>query len=250
MYSKEYTEIDEIIISSEFEKNNLINNYNYKESDLVLSGMPRFELPEKKIIKQNKILLAPSWRTYLIQDPPVNGRREPLDKIFLSSKFFNEINNIINNKELNDTLKKNNVTLDLKLHPIFADYNKHFKTNCSNIRVVEDKVNEQEYKLFITDFSSYQFDFAKIETPLIYFLPDKEEFDSGLHNYRKLDLPLEDAFGDVTYDAKELSNCIDYYLKNNFKVKDIYKKRMSTFFIKNKNIMDDIYDSLYKEKRD
>ena len=245
MYSKEFIEIDKIIISSDFEKNNLINNYNYTENDLILTGMPRFELAEEKVEKKNKILLAPSWRTYLIQDPPVRGKRNPLEKIFLSSKFYNEINNIINDKKLNELLKKNNIELDLKLHPIFSVYNEYFKTDCSNINVVTEKVNEQEYSLFITDFSSYQFDFAKIETPIIYFLPDKEEFASGLHNYRKLDLSLEkDAFGDVTYTAKDLSECIKYYIENKFKVKDKYKKRMNNFFIKNNNIMNDIYNNL------
>ncbi len=244
MYSKEHTEIEKIIISSKFEKKNLIENYNYAEKDLILTGMPRFEKEKEKVEKKPKILLAPSWRAYLIQDPPVNGVRQPLTDYFLSSSFFKEINNIINDTKLNQLLKESNVTLDLKLHPIFNVYLDCFKTNCSNINVVTSKVKEEEYSLFITDFSSYQFDFARMKTPIIYFLPDKKEFKAGLHTYRKLDLPLEDAFGDVTYTSQELSKCIQYYLKNNFKLKDIYLKRMDTFFVKNKNIMDEIYHQI------
>lgn len=246
MYGKEFTEIDKIVISSEFEKKNLIENYKYNENDLISTGMPRFEI-ENNCKKQRKILFAPSWRKFLIQDPPVNGYRKPLNNIFLSSVFYNEINKLINNTQLNKQLVKYNVELDIKLHPIFKCYNDLFKTNCSNIHIKKEIINELEYSLFITDFSSYQFDFAKNKTPIIYFVPDKKEFDAGLHTYRKLDLPLEKAFGDVIFNENELSEQIINYIKNNFSVKTKYKNRMDKFFLKKEKITYAIYKNLIKK---
>lgn len=244
MYSKESTEIDKIVISSEFEKNNFINNYNYNSEDLIMTGMPRFGLKNEKITKKKKILYAPSWRSYLIQDRPVNGVRPLTEKAFLNSKYYNEINSLFHNEKLSQELKKNNIQLEIKMHPIFKEYAKFFKENLSNIKIVDEINNEKEYSLFITDFSSYQFDFARLKTPIIYFVPDETEFKAGLHSYRKLDLPLEEAFGDVVKNAQELEKEILYYVKNDFKIKKEYETRCKKFFVKESNPQEKIYQEL------
>ena len=245
MYSKEVCNIYNIIISSEFEKENLMNNYGYNAEDLIMTGMPRFGEEEKTVKKQNRILYAPSWRVYLIQDPPVNGERELREKQFLSSKYYQEINKLINNKELNEELKKNEAHLDIKLHPIFKGYIPYLKTDLSNIHVVEGNVNEKEYSLFITDFSSYQFDFARMNTPMIYFLPDEIEFKAGLHSYRELDLKLEDAFGDIAKTSDELKDLIIKSVKSGFKQPKKYSDRCNNFFVKEKDPQGKIYE-IYK----
>ena len=103
-----------------------------------------------------------------------------------------------------------------------------------------------EYDMLITDYSSFQFDFIKHNIPITYFVPDPKEFKAGLHTYRKLDLPLEEAFGDVVYTADELINKIEYYIKNDFIPEEKYKNKMEKFFYKTKNSRDKIYESLKK----
>ena len=245
MYSKETCNIYNIIVSSEFEKKNLIENYHYKPEDLEMTGMPRFQEKEEKVEKKKRILYAPSWRVYLIQDPPINGERGLKEKQFLSSKYYQEINKLINNKELNEELKKNEAHLDIKLHPIFKGYIPYLKTDLSNIHVVEGNVNEKEYSLFITDFSSYQFDFARMNTPMIYFLPDEIEFKAGLHSYRELDLKLEDAFGDIAKTSDELKDLIIKSVKSGFKQPKKYSDRCNNFFVKEKDPQGKIYE-IYK----
>lgn len=244
MYSKEFTEIDKIVISSNFEESNMTNNYGYNEIDLIKSGMPRFDMENPKPNRKNKILFAPSWRAYLIGDPPVNGKRMLKKDIFLKSKFYNDINAILNNEKLDNLLASKGIELDFKLHPIFLPYKDLFKTNAKNIKVVDNSVKNEEYNLFVTDFSSFQFDFALLKTPMIYFVPDAIEFKAGLHTYRKLDLPLEDAFGDVIYTANELIDKIEYYIKHDFKPEDKYQERMEKFFYKTENCRDKIYDEI------
>ena len=59
--------------------------------------------------------------------------------------------------------------------------------------------------VMITDYSSIVFDSVYLGCPIIYFVPDYAEFLAGVsHNYRKLDLPLEEGFGPFTEDADSL----------------------------------------------
>lgn len=244
MYSKEFTEIDKIVVSSHFEERNMIENYQYNEEDLIKTGMPRFDLESPEPNRKNKILFAPSWRAYLIGDPPINGKRTLRKNDFLCSKFYKEINQLLNNKELDELLKEKGIELHFKLHPIFLPYKDLFKIQTDNIKLAEESVKNEEYNLFITDFSSFQFDFALLKTPMIYFVPDPIEFKAGLHTYRELDLPLEEAFGDVVYTAEELIDRIKDYIQNDFQVEEKYKKRMEGFFYQTENCCEKIYKSL------
>lgn len=249
MYSKEFTEIDKIVVSSHFEEKNMIENYQYDEKDLIKTGMPRFDLENPEPNRKNKILFAPSWRAYLIQDPPVNGKRALKKNDFLHSKFYQEINQFLNNQKLDKLLGEKGIELHFKLHPIFGGYKDLFKIQTENIKLAEENVKNEEYNLFITDFSSFQFDFALLKTPMIYFVPDLIEFKAGLHTYRELDLPLEEAFGDIVETAETLIEKVKSYIEKDFQLEEKYKERMEGFFYKTENCCEKIYKELMKEER-
>ncbi len=247
MYSKEFTEIDKFIVSTNFEVDNLIKNYHYDKDDLILSGMPRMENESLKGELQNKILYAPSWRKYLIGDL-IRNKRELKVNEFLKSNFFKKNYALLHSQELEKILKKENLILEFKLHPIFKEYVKYFDLNeLTYINLNFDETNVSEYKLFITDFSSFQFDFVKLRRPIIYFVPDMVEFKAGLHSYRELDLNYKDAFGNLCLDEKELLKEIDRVIKNNFQPEKVFVKRMNNFFLKIDHPCDKIYSLIRDE---
>lgn len=244
MYGKEFTEIDKFVISTNFEKENLTKKYNYKLEDLCLSGMPRMNLKLDNNNIKNKILFAPSWRKYLIGNL-VNNKRKLKKNDFINSKFYKEIYEFLHSKELNNFLEKNKFILEFKLHPIFKEYSSLFDIkNNKYIDINFDKTDVTEYKIFITDFSSFQFDFVKLERPIIYFMPDMKEFKAGLHNYRELDLKYENAFGKLCLKSEELIEEMQRIIKNDCKVDKKYKDRMKKFFLKIDNPCCDIYNEL------
>ncbi len=249
MYCKEYSPIDKFVISSEFEKNNLINNYSYKEEDLIPVGMPRLDEDNDKNPPKNKIIYAPSWRKYLI-GKAIKRTRETETQKFINSSYYKEIINFLSDEKLNKELKEHNLKLDFKLHPIFKDYRKHFeKIQNENISLSFDNANLNDYKLFITDFSSFQFDFVKLNRPILYFTPDIEEFKAGLHTYRELDLKYEDAFGKLCLTGKELVDEVIKLINNNFIPEQIYKERTENFFYKVKNRKDKLYKAIIGEEK-
>lgn len=247
MYGKESSPIDKFVISSQFEKANLINNYGYSKKDLICVGMPRFDEETKVEEPENKIIFAPSWRNYLI-GKSVNRKREIDVDRFQKSKYYIETMKFLTDKKFLEVLEKNNIVLDYKLHPIFEPYEKCFEeAKSKNVTVSIGGTDLSKCKAFITDFSSFQFDFVKLVRPIIYFMPDIQEFKAGLHTYRELDLKYEDAFGKLCLNGDDLIKEIIKLINNDFKAEPIYKERMETFFFKVKHRKDRLYDILKED---
>lgn len=242
MYSKEFTEIDKIVISTMFEESNLVNKYHYRKEDLIYSGMPRMSVKEKVSEPKNKILFAPSWRKYLIGNL-INNKRKLKKKEFLESSFYKEIYSFLHSERLQKLLKDNSYELDFKLHPIFEGYADLFDLdNVDNVKFGGTDISE--YKIFITDFSSFQFDFVKLKRPIIYFLPDMQEFKAGLHTYRKLDLDYKDAFGKLCLTDEELFKELNKIISKKATVPSKYLKRMETFFLDINDPCEEIYENV------
>ena len=249
LYSKDYTEIEKIIVSSNFEENNFISKYNYDKENIIKVGMPRLQEEAKHKLKngeaKNKILFAPSWRAYLISEP-VNGVRRLKTSMFLKSKYYKEMNEFLNSEKLINLLKENNLELDFQIHPIFREYQKYFKLSDDRIKIVKN-TNISDYKILITDFSSFQFDFVALKRPIIYFMPDMEEFKAGLHSYRELDLPYEKAFGKLTMDQEDLINKLEEIINNNCTDDEEYLNREKEFFIDFSNSQEKLYNELIED---
>ncbi len=243
LYTKEKANVDKVVVSSEFERENFKRIYNFKDSDLIMSGMPRFDAIDTEKKAQRRILFSPSWRKNLIGEYENNTRILFEDK-FLNSPFYNQINEFLNSEKLSELLEKYDLTLDFKNHPIFRDYDRLFNVKNPRVRVTQDKNDMQDYLAMITDYSSIVFDFVYLNRPILYFVPDYEQFRAGItHGYNLLDLPLEEGFGDVTETCDELLASLEYLCKNNFEPKPVYGERMENFF---KSRAKDHADMLYK----
>lgn len=241
IYGKGKSHIDKFVVSSNFEKENLINNYNYAEKDIWETTMPRLSSTgfiSKKDTK--KILFAPSWRSSFTNG--MNGLQWNVSREkLLNSTFFTEIMKFLNSKELNKSLVENDVYIDFKLHPIFFDFTDEFIFESEHIRIVKEDVDIKDYVAFITDFSSYVFDFAFLKIPIFYYVPDYDEFLSGNHTFYKLDLPLEDAFGPFTNNYNEMTSYLIKCIKNNFVIDNKYVKKYDEFFYDTENNKERLY---------
>lgn len=245
MYGREFCVCDKVVISSGFEKKNFTENYGYAEKDLIAACMPRYDKMEIAGEKKNRILFSPSWRSNLIGNL-VNNERAELPEAFTSSAFFEQVSEFLNSEKLHELLEKNDLYLDFQNHPIFKCYNHLF--NITNDRVCMDpgETKQDEYRLMITDYSSIVFDSVYLNCPIIYFVPDYDLFLAGVsHNYRKLDLPLEEGFGPFAHDARELLSFLEDYIGNGFVPREPYASRMKDFFLyRDNNCCDRLYDAM------
>lgn len=246
-YSLDRLVIDKEVISTHYEKENLINNYRFREDALIPCGMPRYDHIDVNQKSVNRILFAPSWRKYLVGME--GGEWVTTEGKFLASKYYEETNSFLNSKELETLLEKHDYYLDFKLHPILERYKHLYHITNKRVTMAESIISETEYSIFMTDFSSFVFDFVYLERPIIYFLPDMDMFRAGMNDYRELDIPFEEGFGDLVLNAKEAVTAIEKILNNGGKPEQKYADKMKDFFYyKDNRQTDRLYEALRKEE--
>ncbi len=237
--------MDREVVSTTFEVENLTGNYGFRDCDLIKAGMPRYDFIDAADAKsERKILFAPTWRKYLVgMDSSGAFCAEP--EKFKNSLFFEETLKFLKSKELHDCLEKNDWYLDFKLHPIFSCYSEFYNLESDRIRLADKSVDEKSYKIFVTDYSSFCFDFVYLKKTMMYFVPDIEMFRAGMNDYRKLDLPLEEGFGPLACDSDTAVSQLCELVERNGEPDRIYADRMNGFFINNdKNCRERIYNAI------
>lgn len=225
------TAFDKEVVSTSFEMKNFTENYGFRECDLIPAGMPRYDFIDIAAAKsEKKILFAPTWRKYLVGMDKDGTFFATPDK-FKNSDFYKETYKFLTSKELEEVLEKNDWYLDFKLHPIFRVYNDLYDLKSDRIRIADNSVDEKSYKVFITDFSSFCFDFVYLKKTMMYFVPDDEMFRAGMNDYRKLDLPLEDGFGPLAHSADEALKAIVDLVERNGEAEPVYQQKMDSMFL-------------------
>ncbi len=245
MYAKERCIVDKVVVSSGFEIENFAENYGYEESDLIKACMPRYDAMQISGEKKNRIVFSPSWRSNLI-GALVNNERAEMPEVFLASDFCKQVSEFLNSERLEKLLEENDLYLDFRNHPIFKCYNGLLDIKNPRVCVENFETNMDEYRLMITDYSSIVFDSVYMNCPIIYFVPDYEQFRAGVsHNYRKLDLPLENGFGPFAQDAQSLLDYLEEYVNNGFVPKEPYASKMKDFFLyRDNNCCDRVYEGI------
>ena len=81
---------------------------------------------------------------------------------FRWSDFYKNTMAFLTNPRLENALKKHGYVLDFKPHPNFRMYDELFNLNGETVRLAPKTVDEFSYGVFITDFSSFVFDFVFI----------------------------------------------------------------------------------------
>lgn len=243
-YSAENGECDKVVVSTNFEIENLTKKYAFREQDLIKSGMPRYELIDKTKAAKNRILFAPSWRSYLAST--VSSNVYHIDEgSFKSSDYYKNFNAFLTSPRLQKLLEENDIILDVKLHPIINNIAKNlFDIKSKHINFVASDVELSDYKAFITDFSSFVFDYGYLCRPVLYFVPDYPQFLSGMNLYRHLDLKFEDAFGPFVETPDDAVFELEKIFENNFQAAEPYKTRMSEFYLPIENCCEKIYESI------
>lgn len=220
--------IDYIIVSTEFEYNNLKDKYSLFEDQIILSGLPRYDLLENNSKDKDKkqVLLQFTWR--------MEYQNYTSDQ-FGQTEYALRIKKIITDNKLLIKLKKSDYTLKVILHP---EVNKHIKlfenheNDVVQIANIENLIFREEFinsSLMITDYSSVFTDFTYLKKPVIFYQWDEEEF-YRKHLYSKEMDYKKDGVGSV-FDKHEdiISEIIDN-IDNKFIIQEKYKKRVDKFF--------------------
>lgn len=210
---------DLFLVSSDFEKQIVINDLGYDPNEVEVTGLSRFDsLFERDVELKRQLLIIPTWREWLVQE-----------NAFLESEYYKNYKELINNEKLHELADKNNFEIVFCLHPNMQKYSHLFKS--APVRVINQGEVDVQYLLkqsamMITDYSSVAFDFSFLNKPIIYYQFDRARFfgKKGSHIDLDNDLP-----GDIVYSIEEILDKVQSYAENNFKMKEEHKERAAKF---------------------
>lgn len=231
-YSPEKIIADRIVVSTKQETELWLKS-GFRDEDLIKCRMPRYDKLNKKEKRTQKILFAPSWRSYLIGEN-INHRWKTLKDKFLNSSYYNEIFSFLSSAKLEYLLEKYGYFLEFKIHPIFSEYQKYFEVNSKYIDIISEVNSPSDYDLFITDFSSYMFDFLYEKIPVFLFIPDELEFKSGMNGYRNFDND-EEYWRMAATKCKTILEKLENYMQGR------RDETIEVDFYEGNNAMDEIY---------
>ncbi|GKU83427.1 CDP-glycerol glycerophosphotransferase family protein [Niallia sp. NCCP-28] len=219
------TGADMFVVSSDFEKKIVETYFDYKEEDIIVTGLARWDVVQNKIkdTDQKEILLMPTWRNWL---------EEVDDEQFISSEYYQQYNAILQSEDLYRVLKEQNIILNFYVHPKFMPYVSNFTKSFDNIRIYqfgEARINDllMRSSLLITDYSSVAWEMYYQKKPTLFFHFDLEKYMENQGSYMDL---KKDIFGEVAYTAPELIGKLNMFINNSFQEKEEYSSIRGNYF--------------------
>lgn len=223
-----------IAVSAQAERDFLIHEGGHEEEVVALLGLCRFDGLYGASAPKKRILVMPTWRRWFRDWFERYGLSEAMAK-FKTSEYFRAYNRLLQSKRLSELLARENYELVFYPHYRMQPYLDAFNSINEERIIVADKQNYdvqqllRESAILITDFSSVSFDFAFMERPLIYFLPDEERFFSE-HSKRGYFDFESDGFGPVCRDAEAVVDALEEILEQEAALQSIYRDRVRRFF--------------------
>lgn len=210
---------DLFVVSSLREKREVIENYNYPEENVILTGLPRFDsiisnrhVPET--INNKSILIMPTWR----KDQDLLSHNK-----FKDTDFFKIYNSLLKDNLFIKFCASQNITVNFYLHKNFQKYSNLFCNDYVCI-VKEDDTSVRslldESKVLITDYSSVALDFSLMYKKVVYFRPQCLISEDMTPDINKL-LP-----GNIVTNSKDLVSelkSLEFDPKFKLNLKNFYK---------------------------
>lgn len=206
---------DLFLVSSDFEKNMIVQDFGYDPYEVKITGLSRFDsLFANDVEKKSQVLIIPTWRDWIVRDD-----------VFLESEYFHRWRELVSSNVLHKMSEDYGFSIVLCLHPNMRKFTHYFKD--LPIKVVsQGEIDVQrlikESALMITDYSSVAFDFSFLHKPVIYYQFDRRRFIGNRPSHFDLnnDLP-----GNIAIDGETILKLVSEYAQTHFRMKEEYQRR-------------------------
>lgn len=203
--------------------------YGYRDSELHLTGCPRYD----GLINndQRQILIAPTWRRNIVITGNAVGTSKSYNPDFKNTKYFEIYNGLINDERLLKTAKEHNYKMVFLIHPTLSSQLEDFDKNdyLTIIPAISDMSYEKiltESSLMLTDYSGIQFDFAYMKKPVLYYHSNElpPQYEEGVYKYDTM------GFGPIIEEYDEIVDELCHYMSDECQMKQMYVDRVEDFF--------------------
>lgn len=211
-------------VTSVAEQKIITSHFGYDRAHTPVLGFTRWDvLNNKADIQHKKILVMPTWRSWL------EGKS---DDFFRNSQYYKTYMHLLQNQELLSFLDETDTELIFYIHPKLRDFIQNFHANSSGIRLIPfgaTALNEliMECSMLITDYSSVCWDVSYLNKPVVFYQFDTEAYESTNGSYIDME---HDLPGDRCTEEKQLIELIKEYTASNFSEKKCYSNKNQKYF--------------------
>ena len=214
---------DLFVAASEKEKQLVKEHLGYKESEIVVAGLPRFDVISGQSEGKRDILIMPTWRSWMDALSPAE---------FYQSTYYRSYMSLLNSCRLSRLLEEEALTVSFYLHPRFRMYIHSFAAISPRVRFIpygEEEVSDliMGCKLLITDYSSVCWDVLYLGKPVLFFQFDRPHY--LLENGSYLDMATE-LPGECAFTASDMVMLLKDYAQNGFCLKEPYASLQKEYF--------------------
>ena len=222
---------DMISTSTHYEQQFLADHTPYA-SALRLTGLCRHDALHNLQPPKQQILLMPTWRREFRELLARHGRKLALRQ-FRETEYYQVFDAFLQSPALHDLLERFDYELVFYLHSGAKDFLETFSANSPRVHIAAPEQNDiqallKESQIMITDYSSVAFDFAYMEKPLLYLLPDTDFFNKHVEP-AYFDLK-RDGFGPVTFNASDAVHALQALLERGGQAEPVYAERIEGFY--------------------
>ncbi len=227
---------NKFLVSNEQEAQ-IFQQYGWQKENLPIIGLPRWDNLRRQPQEQKTIFMMLTWRLTFTKFY-VNKY-----KILLkNTQYAKGIQAFLQNEKLIELLKKHNVKIQYTLHhALISQINAKLDFSSENTEYVPCE-NISQYigksDLFITDYSSLFFDFAFLDTPIVFYRPDFD--DETLIGLDKDDMAnaksKDEMLYNICYDVETAVACVEKYINNGFVLEEENKRKNAVLFSTKENI--------------
>ncbi|APS41585.1 MULTISPECIES: CDP-glycerol glycerophosphotransferase family protein [Weissella] len=219
--------IDYFVVTNTLEQEVVHQSMGYSYEQLPILGFSRWDLfGENTLVEQqfnNKIIYVPTWRQWL---------NKATDEEFVKSEYYQKINELLENKKLNDILNEHDTEFYVYLHPFMQRLTHNLNSSNSRIHILSSDNYDlgdllRGASLLISDYSSVVWDFAVQRKPVIFYQFDKSRYLKKVGSLVDLDnLPIGESY----QSSDQVVNKVSYYLDKNFEIDKATENNINSIF--------------------
>lgn len=244
-----------MVISNDYEKE-IYHNAGWPYERMIKGGMCRWDALSKKDIKEKKLLIFFTWRGSLDAKLIKENQKDNPDFHPIRSTYVSGIQALLSNSKLQKVCLENNIKIEVGVHHAAVDNAKislfsFYAPNVKLINMQEVSKHIKEASIVVTDRSSMIFDPMFINTPVLFYTPDKNNplLNKWEHAEELNAVRLEkETMYNYCDTVEDIVTHIQTYAQNGYKLEKSKQKINETFFYYKKDICKHIIDSIEKKE--
>lgn len=207
--------------------------FGYPEGYVQYLGLTRFDGLHNPVIKENQILVMPTWREWIATPSKKSAELDVMES-FTSTEYYKKWEEFLTDPEICRMLEENKIQMIFYPHRNMQKFLHYFHLESPNIVMADWRKYDvqtllKESAFLITDYSSINMDFAYMRKPLLYYQFDYEKFRKGQYAQGYFDY-RRDGFGPVCGTLEEVKSVLKERIKHRLENETLYLEREKDFF--------------------